>query len=150
MNSLGIKALLALAAVAIPAVVVTAILGMTLVRTVKVVEANVDIAMSTARQIAEIRVMIEQEHGLVTRLPAELDQTKVDAYAAKIAEIDDKIGKAIVRLAANSGVVTPAIVENILQTRRETASTIAEIVRATKKLCPDHGARSRQRAIRGQ
>jgi methyl-accepting chemotaxis protein len=132
MNSLGIKALLALAAIAIPAVVVTAILGMTLVRTVKVVEANVDIAMSTARQIAEIRVMIEQEHGLVTRLPAELDQTKVDAYAAKIAEIDDKIGKAIVRLAANSGVVTPSIVENILQARRETASTIAEIVRATK------------------
>jgi methyl-accepting chemotaxis protein len=132
MNSLGIKALLALAAIAIPAVVVTAILGMTLVRTVKLVEADVDIAMSTARELAEIRVMIEQEHGLVTRLPGELDQTKVDAYAAKIAEIGDNIGKAIVRLAANSRVVTPAIVENILQTRRETTSTIAEIVRATK------------------
>ena len=132
MKSLGIKALLALAAVAIPAVVVTAILGMTFVRTVKVVEADVDVAMSTARQLAEIRVMIEQEHGLVTRLPGELDQTKVDAYAAKITEIDGNIGKAIVRLAANGRVVTAAIVENILQTRRETASTIAEIVRATK------------------
>ena len=132
MKSLGIKALLALAAIAIPAVVVTALLGMTLVRTVKVVEANVDLAMSTARQIADIRVMIEQEHGLVTRLPGELDQAKVDAYAAKIAEIDDKIGKAITRLAANSEVVTASIVENILQARRETASTIAEIVRATK------------------
>jgi methyl-accepting chemotaxis protein len=132
MKSLGIKALLALAAIAIPAVVVTAILGMTFVRTVKVVEANFDLAISTARQVAEIRVMIEQEHGLVTRLPGELDQAKVDAYATKIAEVDDKIGKAIVRLAANSGVVTASIVENILQARRETASTIAEIVQATK------------------
>lgn len=63
MKSLGIKALLALAAIAIPAVVVTAILGMTFVRTVKVVEADVDLAMSTARQIAEIRVMIERNMG---------------------------------------------------------------------------------------
>lgn len=132
MKSLGIKALLALAAIAIPAVVVTAILGMTFVRTVKVVEADVDLAMSTARQIAEIRVMIEKEQGLVTRLPAELDQTKVDAYAAQIAGIDNKVGEAIARLAANSRVVTPAVVENILQTRREITSTIADVVRATK------------------
>jgi methyl-accepting chemotaxis protein len=132
MKSLGIKALLALAAIAIPAVVVTAILGMTFVRTVKVVEADVDLAMSTARQIAEIRVMIGKEHGLVTRLPAELDQSKVDAYAAQIAQINNRVGEAIARLAANSRVVTPAVVENMLQTRREITGTIAEIVRAAK------------------
>ena len=132
MRSLGIKALLALAAIAIPAVVVTAILGISFVRTVKVVEDDVEIAMSTARQIADIRVMIEQEHGLVTRLPAELDQTKVDAYAARIAEIDKKVGEAIARLGANNRIVTAAAVENILQTRRETASTVAEIIRAAK------------------
>jgi methyl-accepting chemotaxis protein len=130
MKSLGLKALLALAAIAIPAVVATAILGISFVRTVKVVEDDVEIAMSTSRQVADIRVMIEQEHGLVTRLPAELDQTKIDAYAARIAEIDKKVGEAIVRLGANNRVVTSAAVENILQTRRETASTVAEIIRA--------------------
>jgi methyl-accepting chemotaxis protein len=132
MNSLGIKALLALAAVAIPALVVTAILGSTFVRTVNVVEDDVEIAMSTARQIADIRVMIEQEHGLVTRLPGELDQTKVDAYALRIAEIDKAIGQAIERLRANSRVVTSAAIENILQSRREVSSTVAEIIRSTK------------------
>jgi methyl-accepting chemotaxis protein len=132
MNSLGIKALLALAAIAIPAVAVTTILGVTFVRTVKVVEDDVEIALSTARQIADIRVMIEQEHGLVTRLPAELDQTRIDAYAARITEVDKKLGDAIVRLGANNRIVTAAAVENILQTRRETASTVAEIIRASK------------------
>jgi methyl-accepting chemotaxis protein len=132
MKSLGIKALLALAAIAIPALVVTAILGATFVRTVNVVEHDVEIALSTARQLADIRVMIEQERGLVTRLPAELDQSKVDAYATRIAEIDKKVGEAVARLAANNRIVTQAAVENMLQTRRETATTVAEIVRAAK------------------
>src|SRR5262245_387271 len=132
MNSLGIKALLALAAIAIPALAVTAILGSTFVSTVKIVEDDVEIAMSTARQIADIRVMIEQEHGLVTRLPAELDQSKVDAYAARIAEIDKKISEAIARLGANKRIVTAAAVENILQIRREISGTVAEILTATK------------------
>jgi hypothetical protein len=132
MKSLGAKALLALAAIAIPAVAVTAILGLTFVRTVKEVEADVETAMSTARRIAEIRVMIEKEHGLVTRLPAELDQSKVDVYVSQIAAIHEKVEAAIADLAANSRIVSPAMVEQIRQTRREIGDTTAQVVNATK------------------
>ena len=132
MKSLGAKALLALAAIAVPAVAVTAILGVTFVRTVKEVEADVDTAMSTAHRIAEIRVMIEKEHGLVTRLPAELDQSKVDSYVSQIEAIHTKVETAIADLAANSRIVTPAMVEQIRQTRAEIGDTTAQIVKATK------------------
>ena len=150
MKSLGIKALLALAAIAIPAVVVTAILGISFVRTVKVVEDDVEIAMSTARQIADIRVMIEQEHGLVTRLPAELDQTKVDAYAARIAEIDKKIGEAIFasrrQQPDRDGRRGREHSSNPPRNRQHHRGDHT----SHQELLPDHGARSRQWSIRSQ
>ena len=43
-------------------------------------------ALSAARRVTEIRVMIEKENGLVARLPAELDQAKVDEYIGQIGE----------------------------------------------------------------
>ena len=48
-------------------------------------EADVDNALSASRRIMEMRVMIEKKYGLVARLPAELDQAKVDAFVAQIA-----------------------------------------------------------------
>ena len=132
MNSLGIKALLALAAIAIPALVATAILGSTFVRTVKVVEDDVEIAMSTARQIADIRVMIEQEHGLVTRLPAELDQSKVNAFAAQISELDRKLDQAIDGLAGNTRIAAPETISQLRTIRLELAKTTGDILKATR------------------
>src|SRR5437764_3827209 len=99
MKSLGAKALLALAAIAIPAIAATAMLGLTLVQTVREAESDVDLAMSTARCIAEIRLMMERERGLVTRLPAELDQSKIDGYVAEITTIHDRVEAAIGGLA---------------------------------------------------
>ena len=54
-----------------------------MITTVSTVESEVERALSTAFHIAEMRVMMEKEYGLVARLPAELDQEKVNAYAAQ-------------------------------------------------------------------
>ena len=85
MNSLAAKILTALAAIAVPALVVAGILGLTLIDTVNDAESDFDHALSASRRITEIRVMIEKEYGLVARLPAELDQAKVDTYVEQIA-----------------------------------------------------------------
>ena len=80
MNSLAGKTLMALAAIAVPALAVAGVLGLTLINTVSEAESDVNHALSASRSIAEIRVMIEKEYGLVARLPAELDQAKVDVF----------------------------------------------------------------------
>jgi methyl-accepting chemotaxis protein len=131
-KSLGAKTLMAIGAVAVPALAVALLLGITLIETVRDVEVDVDAALSTTRRIAEIRVMIEKEHGLATRLPAELDQSKVDAYAAQIGEIDKQVEAAIMALAGNARVVTPEMVKQIRDTRAEIAASTAEIVKAAK------------------
>ena len=113
MQSLGAKTFVALAAIAIPAIVVAGILGATLVSTVDQVEADVDLALSTAQRLTDIRVMIEKENGLVARLPAELDQSKIDAYVKQIAIIHDKVDGAITDLSANSRIVSAEVVEQI-------------------------------------
>src|SRR5215211_4277432 len=91
MTSLASRMLLALAAVAVPALVVAGFLGWTLISTVSEVESDVETALSTARRIADIRVNMEREQGLVARLPAELDQAKVEEYAAQIADLAKSI-----------------------------------------------------------
>ena len=95
MHSLAAKILMALAAIAVPALVVAGILGITLIDTVSDAESDVDHALSASRRVTEIRVMIEKEYGLVARLPAELDQDKVDAYVAQIATAAKTIDSAI-------------------------------------------------------
>lgn len=132
MRSLAAKTLIALGAVAVPAFAVAGILGFTLITTVSEVESDVDNALSTARRISEIRVMIEKEYGLVARLPAELDQGKADVYVSQIVEIEKKVEQAIVGLAANARIVTPEMVEQIRGTRGEIAKATADIVKATK------------------
>ncbi len=123
---------MAIGAVGVPALAVALLLGKTLINTVRDVEADVDVALSTSRRIAEIRVMIEKEYGLVARLPAELDQSRVDAYATQIATIHSKVEAAIMVLAGNARVVTPEMVKQIRDTRAEIATSTAEIVKAAK------------------
>jgi methyl-accepting chemotaxis protein len=96
------------------------------------VESDVDKALSTALRISEIRVMMEREHGLVARLPAELDQSKVESYAAQIAEMDRKLDDAIIGLAGADGIAAPDTIRQLRDTRREMARTTADIVHATK------------------
>src|SRR5262245_57385956 len=121
MNSLAAKILMALAAIAVPALVVAGILGVTLIDTVSDAEADVDHALSASRRVTEIRVMIEKEHGLVARLPAELDLAKVDAYAQQIASTAKAIDGAITVLAENGRIVTADAVKQIRAARGEIA-----------------------------
>jgi methyl-accepting chemotaxis protein len=123
---------MAISAVAVPALAVALLLGITLIDTVSDVEADVDAALSTTRRVAEIRVMIEKEYGLVTRLPAELDQSRVVAYAAQIATIHNDVEAAIMVLAGNARLVTPEMVKQIRDTRAEIAALTTEIVKAAK------------------
>jgi len=131
-KSLGAKTLMAISAVAVPALAVALLLGITLIDTVSDVEADVDAALSTTRRVAEIRVMIEKEYGLVTRLPAELDQSRVVAYAAQIATIHNDVEATIMVLAGNARLVTPEMVKQIRDTRAEIAALTTEIVKAAK------------------
>src|SRR5262249_24185059 len=118
--------------VAVPALAVAGLLGVTLINTVSEVESDVDSALSAARGAADIRVMIEKEYGLVARLPAELDQSKVDAYVAQIADIDRKVEAAIAVLATRGRMVTADAVKGIRDSRAESAKVTADIVKATK------------------
>jgi methyl-accepting chemotaxis protein len=132
MNSLAAKILMALAVIAVPALLVAGILGLTLIDTVSDAESDFDHALSASRRVTEIRVMIEKEYGLVARLPAELDQAKVDTYVEQIATTSKAIDDAIAALAANGRIVTPDAVKQIRAARGEIAKATAGIVNATK------------------
>src|SRR5262249_44069876 len=132
MQSLAARTLIALAAVAVPALTVAGFLGWTLISTVSEVETDVDSVVSTARRIGQIRVMMETERGLVARLPAELDGAKVDDAARQIAALAQNIEDAIAGLAANQRIVEAETVKQIRGTRSAVTAATAEIVTATK------------------
>jgi methyl-accepting chemotaxis protein len=131
-NSLSSKILIALAVIAVPALVVAGFLGFTLIATVSDVESDVDHVLTTSSRIAEIRVMIEKEHGLVVRLPGELNQTKVDAFTVQIATTAAMIDAEITALAANQRIVSGDVVQQIRAIRAHLAKTTAQIVDAAK------------------
>src|SRR3954464_907878 len=87
MRSLTFKTLLALAAAALPALAVATALGMTLITVVGGAKQEFERATSTARRIADIRVLAEREYGLVSRIPAELDLGRIRQYAQQINDI---------------------------------------------------------------
>jgi methyl-accepting chemotaxis protein len=132
MKGLAARTFLAVVAAAVPALAVAGILGATLVAVVADVERDFDIAMSTARKVGDMRVLIEKEHGLVARLPAELDLTKVDGYAKEIAAADGKIAALTADLASNGRVASPQIVAEIDKLRAGIRKATAGIIDATK------------------
>ena len=132
MKSLAAKILMALAAVAVPALAVAAFLGWTLISTVSEVESDVETALSVARRVTDIRVMMEKENGLVARLPAELDQAKVDEYVAQVAGLAKKIEEAVNSLGQNQRIVVPETLAQIRATRAAIIKATAEITNATK------------------
>src|SRR5262245_52312211 len=132
MKSLAAKILTALAAACLPALAVAGILGFTLISTVSQVESDFDKALSAALQIGDIRTTMEKEYGLVARLPAELDQSKVDAFAAQISELDGRLDKAIDGLAGNTRIAAPETIAQLRDVRRDIAKSTGEILKATR------------------
>ena len=132
MQSIGAKTLLALAAAALPALAVAAILGITLVTAVYNAETEFDGATSAARRLTEIRVLIEKEHGLIVRLPAELDLRRIEAYAQQIAGVGQELESNITALAAIDGIVAPDALAEIRATHQEMKRTAEAIVNAAR------------------
>ena len=132
MRSIGARTLLALAAAALPALAVAAILGITLVTTVYNAETEFDGATSAARRLTEIRVLIEKEHGLIVRLPAELDLRRIEAYAQQIAGVGQELETNITALAAIDGIVTPDALAEIRATHQEMKRTAESIIDAAR------------------
>jgi methyl-accepting chemotaxis protein len=122
------------AGLSVPALTVAGILGATLLTTVGEVETEVELALSAVFQIAEIRVTMEKEYGLVARLPAELDRAKIDVYAAQIAAADKKVNDAIAVLFDKSTIAAPETIKELRETRGQIARTRADIILATKSL----------------
>jgi diguanylate cyclase (GGDEF)-like protein len=132
MQGLGSKMLVALAAAALPALAVATILGMTLVREVGEAETDFNHASSAALELREMLVLIEREHGLIARLPAELDLGRIEAYARQIAALEQEFESEMVELANIEGIVVPEVVSEIRATRQQMKGTAEAIVQATK------------------
>ena len=132
MQSLGLKILIAFAAAALPALAVATVLGMTLIKQVSEGETDFNHANSAALELSEMRVLIEKEHGLIVRLPAELDLGRIAAYAQQIAGVGQKFEAEIAGLAEIEGIVSSDMVREIRATRQQMQRTTEEIVDAAK------------------
>jgi diguanylate cyclase (GGDEF)-like protein len=132
MQGLSFKMLVALAAAALPALAVAAILGMTLVREVGEAETDFNRANSAARELSEMLVLIEKEHGLIARLPAELDLGRIEAFAQQIVGLGQDFETEIAGLVAIEGIVSPEVISEIRATRQQMKRTAAAIVEAAK------------------
>src|ERR1043165_6178589 len=111
------KGLLALAAAVLPALVVASILTVTLVTTVTQAEKDFERSTLAAQLLTEIRVQIEREHGLIARIPADLDLKRVEQYVQEATEAGRKIDTAIEALASDNRVVSRDLVKEIRATR---------------------------------
>jgi diguanylate cyclase (GGDEF)-like protein len=132
MRGLPFKALLALGAAVLPVLAIAAILGMTLMTAVKDAESDFDNAMSVSRGLTEIKVLVEKERGLIARIPAELELSRIDRYAQEIAGIDQQLNAEIGILATNERIVSADVVQEIRVVRAESRRLAAEIVTAAK------------------
>ncbi|MCK1358523.1 EAL domain-containing protein [Bradyrhizobium sp. 199] len=120
--------MLALAAAAVPALIAALVLGSTLVTAVGRAEKDFDTAMAAAQRLAEIRVLIEREHGIVTRIPAELNLDNVERYRQEIADIDIGIDANLAQLARNEQVVSRSTATEIAAIRGELSTITGRIV----------------------
>src|SRR5215204_5794278 len=132
MKRIATKILMALAAVAVPALTVAGLLGWMLITTVQDVESDVEAALSTQQRVGKIRVLMEKESGLVFRLPSELDQAKITEYAGRLGELAKMLDGEIEALAANRRLVTPEMMKSIAGNRSQAKGTTAKIVEAAK------------------
>jgi diguanylate cyclase (GGDEF)-like protein len=121
LHGLSAKTMLALAAAALPALLVATILGFTLVTAVTQAERDFESSTAAARRLTDIRVLLERERGLVSRIPAELDLKNVARYASEAQEARQRLDVAIASLAANARTVAPDVVSEIRAVRQKMA-----------------------------
>jgi diguanylate cyclase (GGDEF)-like protein len=121
------KTMLALCAAAVPALAVAVLLGFRLITAVSGAEKDFDQAMSAARQLSDIRVLIEKEHGLVARMPAELDLTKIDRYREQIADVGLDIEAELAQLGASEKIVALDTAAEIEEVRKQLSSISAKV-----------------------
>jgi diguanylate cyclase (GGDEF)-like protein len=132
LQGLAAKTFMALAAASLPAIAVAMILGFTLVTEVSEAEVDFNRANSVTIELSEMLALIEKEHGLIVRLPAELDLGRMDGYAREIAGIEQKFETEIKQLATVEGIVSPAVVREIRATRQQMKATSDAILDASK------------------
>lgn len=131
-QGLTAKSLLVLGATTLPALVVAALLGGSLISMVTDVRREFDEATDASRRLTEIRVLAEREHGLVARLPAELDQQKVSHYAAEVAELQRSIDRKIRALADNTTIMVHDTYEQLRETRRDMKRDANAVIEAAR------------------
>ena len=90
-RSLVTKFWIVLAAATIPGLFVAVILGITLTTVVRHAEHDFESARTTAEHLAHIRLALEKEYSLVVRLPAELDLSRIEETAQKLASVGTQI-----------------------------------------------------------
>jgi diguanylate cyclase (GGDEF)-like protein len=128
--SLAFKTLLSLAMAALPALVVATILGITLVTAVDEAKQDFERAMSASRRLADIRVLVEKELGLVSRIPAELDLKNVDRYAQQIINVGLRINAEIGALVSDERISSFENARKARIVRNEMTYTAAEVIEA--------------------
>lgn len=128
--SLAFKTLLSLAMAALPALVVATILGITLVTAVDEAKQDFERAMSASRRLADIRVLVEKELGLVSRIPAELDLKNVDRYARQIVNVGLRINAEIGALVSDERISSFENARKARIVRNEMTYTAAEVIEA--------------------
>src|ERR1700730_3039785 len=128
--SLAFKTLLSLAMAALPALVVATILGISLVTAVDEAKQDFERAMSASRRLADIRVLVEKELGLVSRIPAELDLKNVDRYARQIINVGLRINAEIGALVSDERISSFENARKARIVRNEMTYTAAEVIEA--------------------
>jgi hypothetical protein len=132
MQGLSAKALLALAAAALPALVIAGLLGATLITAAGQAERDFEVANTAARHLADLRVLVENERGLITRIPAELDLDKINQFGAQITAANGDIKAELARLAANDRVVADPMLQSIRAARLEMDQAAQRVLGAAR------------------
>jgi diguanylate cyclase (GGDEF)-like protein/PAS domain S-box-containing protein len=132
MHGIRTKALLALGAAALPALVVASFLGVSLVTLVGQAEGDFDKANTVAQRLTEIRVLVATERGLVARLPAELDLGKLKLFAGQLAHISRRIDTEIAQLAENDSIVSADMAGHIRVTRQNMKDVCDRVLDAAR------------------
>ncbi len=132
MSSLASRTFLAIAAAAFPALALAIFLAFTLVRLVDLASANVEKAVVALRHLADLRTYIAREHGLIARLPGELEQTRVNGYVEVIATVRGEIDRKIGILAGDERLVSPQSVQDVRAARRRVEEVAEKIVAAVR------------------
>ncbi len=126
------KVSVALAAIAVPALLSTGLLGYTLITVTTEVEAGLKSSLTAAQRLGGLQAQVEKQYGLVARVPGELDLAKVDQFSSQIKALDEQIQAAVRTLAGNRGIVPVELEREFAQTRLAAAKTATEIVDAGK------------------